>query len=379
MGLFDRKNSNAEKNEEKNPVSAEIKYPFLTILVEEVLSMTATEVSIIGNVRGDALKTGQDLFLLGRNNKSIKTKALRVEDTLMNKMPGAEVGENVSVVLEGLRKADVEQFDVLSSVNSLYAENEASDEPVNPFLTGLLREAKRLQEEKDFMARIMENIATEANFISPCMHQPGKEEGESKIGVALLRGKEGKNYLAAFTDSHELEIMDGLPEKLVQPLDFARIMTIVEQAPVDGLLINPKTEGFVITRPLLEALAMHKRKVDSHIREQKLDPQQPVMLAVPNEENLPTELFEALREHMKNEPRILRAWYGLMMFPKDDKKTHLIIVDTLEEAPEVFGGVGDAARPYLGEMQLNMQAAARVGKMTENLMLFYERTDDIKV
>ena len=67
------------------------------------------------------------------------------------------------------------------------------------------------------------------------------------------------------------------------------------------------------------------------------------------------------------------------MFPKDDKKTHLIIVDTLEEAPEVFGGVGDAARPYLGEMQLNMQAAARVGKMTENLMLFYERTDDIKV
>ncbi|MBP5416159.1 MAG: enhanced serine sensitivity protein SseB C-terminal domain-containing protein [Clostridiales bacterium] len=379
MGLFDKKNNKVERNEEEQQVDAKIKYPFLTILVEEVLSMTSTEVSIIGNVRGDTLTSGQELYLLGRNNKSIKTKALRVEDTLMSKMPKAEVGENVSVVLEGLRQSDVDKFDVLSAVNSLDAEVDPSTEPVNPYLTGMLREAKRLQEEKDFMGRLVENIATEAKFLSPCMHQPGNEEDESKVGVALLRGKDGKNYLAAFTDSHELELMDDLPEKLIQPIDFARIMLIIKQAPVDGLLINPKTEGFVITTTLLEALSMHKRKINSHIREQKLDPQQPVMLAVPKEENLPKDLFDALSEHMKKEPRILRAWYGLMVFPKDETKSHLIIIDTLEEAPEVFGGVGDAARPFLNDMQLNMQAAARVGQMTENLVLFYERADDIVV
>ena len=82
---------------------------------------------------------------------------------------------------------------------------------------------------------------------------------------------------------------------------------------------------------------------------------------------------------MKTEPRILRAWYSLMMMPKEDKKEHLIILDTLEEAPEVFGGVGRVAQPFLNEMQLNMQAAARVGAMTENMMLFYEREDDINV
>lgn len=379
MGLFGRKNNNAEKNEDNKQESAEIKYPFLTLLVEEVLSMTSTEVSVIGNVRGDLIEEGQELFLLGRNKKSIKTRAVRVEDTLMSKMSKAEVGENVSVVLEGLRQGDVDKFDVLSSVNSMEAEEDASTEAVNPYLTGMLREAKRLQDEKDFMARIMENIATEAKFLSPCMHQPDNEGDETKVGVALLRGKDGKNYLAAFTDSHELELMDDLPEKLIQPIDFSRIMLICNQAPVDGLLINPKTEGFVVTRQLLEALNMHKRKVNSHIREQKLDPKQPVMLAVPTEENLPQDLFEALSEHMEKEPRILRAWYGVMVFPKDETKSHLIIIDTLEEIPEVFGGIGDAARPFLGEMTLNMQSAAKVGQMTENLKLFYERKDDIVV
>ena len=341
--------------------------------------MTSTEVSVIGNVRGAEIKEGQELFLLGKNNKSIKTRAVRVEDALMSKLPKAEVGENVAVVLEGLRHGQVEKYEVLSSVNSLYAEENASEEAVNPYLTGLLREAKRLQQDKDFMGRLVEHVATEAKFLSPAMHQPGNEGDESKVGVALLRGKDGKNYLAAFTDPHELEIMDGLPEKLIQLLDFDRIMMIVQQAPVDGLLINAKTEGFVITRTLLEALAMHKRKVDNHIKEKKLDPKQPMMLAIPNEDNIPHELFDALKEHMKTEPRILRAWYSLMMMPKEDKKEHLIILDTLEEAPEVFGGVGRVAQPFLNEMQLNMQAAARVGAMTENMMLFYEREDDINV
>ncbi|MBQ4186045.1 MAG: enhanced serine sensitivity protein SseB C-terminal domain-containing protein [Clostridiales bacterium] len=379
MGLFGRKGNNAEKNEENKQESVAIKYPFFTLLVEEVLSMTSTEVSVIGNVRGDLIEEGQELFLLGRNQKSIKTRAVRIEDTLMSKMPKAEVGENVSVVLQGLRQGDVDKYDVLSTVNSLEAEEDASTEAVNPYLTGLLREAKRLQEEKDFMGRIMENIATEAKFLSPCMHQPGNEGDESKVGVALLRGKDGKNYLAAFTDSHELELMDDLPEKMIQPIDFTRIMLIANQAPVDGLLINPKTEGFVITRTLLDALNMHKRKLNSHIREQKLDPKQPIMLAVPKEENMPQDLFDALCEHMKKEPRILRAWYGLMVFPKEETKSHLIIIDTLEEVPEVFGGIGDTARPFLNDMPLNMQSFAKVGQMTENLKLFYERTEDIVV
>ena len=118
MGLFGRKGNNAEKNEENKQESVAIKYPFFTLLVEEVLSMTSTEVSVIGNVRGDLIEEGQELFLLGRNQKSIKTRAVRIEDTLMSKMPKAEVGENVSVVLQGLRQGDVDKYDVTNQGKS---------------------------------------------------------------------------------------------------------------------------------------------------------------------------------------------------------------------------------------------------------------------
>ena len=388
MGLFGKKNNDdrgdqGEQKKEQEP----IKFPFLTILVEEVLSMTSTEVSIIGNVRGADLKEGQELYLLGRKGKSVKTRALRIEDALMTKMSEAKEGENVSVVLEGMRYGDVSKYDVVSTVNSVTAQNEPSGEFVNPFLTAFLREAQKCgapgaegeqKEDREYMSRLVEYIAEDAMFLSPCMH-PENASKPGSIGVALLKGKGGKTYLPLFTDHHELEITEGLPEKLVQQLDFPRIMSIVKQAPVDGVLINPKSAGFVLTKQILESLEYHKRKIDNHIKEQKLDTSQPIMIAIPTDDNTPNDLFNALREHMKNESRILKAWYGLMIFPKEDKKAHLIVVDTLEEAPEVFGGIGKVAQPFLNDMQLNMQAAAKVKNMTEKMMLFYEREDTINV
>ncbi|MBO4475031.1 MAG: enhanced serine sensitivity protein SseB C-terminal domain-containing protein [Clostridiales bacterium] len=382
MGLFDRKNKN-EENKEVNeaPKKKEVTFPFLTILVEEVLSMTSTEVSIIGNVRGATLHEGDELYLLGRKGKSVRTSAVRIEDTLMSRMEKAEEGTNVSVVLEGLRSGDVEKYDVLSSVNCLSSDTDTPDSPVNPFLTGLLREGNGKRDDRDFMGRFVEYIATEAIFLTPAMHDPNKESKPEHVGVAVLRGKDGKNYLSAFTDIHELEIMEGLPEKLIQPLDFEKICKIVLEGPIDGLLINPKTAGFVMTKPLIQSLQNHKRKVDNHIKEQKIDTKQPMMLAVPKEDHIPQELFDSLRAYMTTEPKILRAWYAMMVFPKDnDRRSHLVIVDTLEETPEIFGAIGRAAREYVGDMQLNMQAASKVGsQMTDKMMLFYERKDNISV
>ena len=382
MGLFDRKNKN-EENKEVNeaPKKKEVTFPFLTILVEEVLSMTSTEVSIIGNVRGATLHEGDELYLLGRKGKSVRTSAVRIEDTLMSRMEKAEEGTNVSVVLEGLRSGDVEKYDVLSSVNCLSSDTDTPDSPVNPFLTGLLREGNGKRDDRDFMGRFVEYIATEAIFLTPAMHDPNKVSKPEHVGVAVLRGKDGKNYLSAFTDIHELEIMEGLPEKLIQPLDFEKICKIVLEGPIDGLLINPKTAGFVMTKPLIQSLQNHKRKVDNHIKEQKIDTKQPMMLAVPKEDHIPQELFDSLRAYMTTEPKILRAWYAMMVFPKDnDRRSHLVIVDTLEETPEIFGAIGRAAREYVGDMQLNMQAASKVGsQMTDKMMLFYERKDNISV
>ena len=382
MGLFDRNNKRENQSENNEaPKKKEVTFPFLTILVEEVLSMTSTEVSVIGNVRGAELKEGDELYLLGRKAKSVKTSALRIEDTLMTRMEKAEVGTNVSVVLEGLRADDVQKFDVLSSVNCIASEEDTPDSPVNPYLTGLLREqSEKNRETKEYMGCIMEYVATEAVFLSPCMHAPANDKNPGKVGVALLKGKDGKNYLAAFTDIHELELMDGLPEKMIQPMSFQQITEIVEKGPIDGVLINPKSVGFVMPKKLVEALALHKRKVENNLKEQKIDMSQPMMLAVPKEDHVPTALFDSLKAYMQTEPKIIRAWYAMMVFPKDnDRRAHLIIVDTLEETPEIFGAVGRAAKEFVDGLQLNMLPASKAGKMTEKALLFYERTDELKI
>ena len=132
MGLFGKKNNgDRSDSNEQNKESEGIKFPFLTILIEEVLSMTSTEVSVIGNVRGTDLKEGQELYLLGRKGKSVKTRALRIEDALMSKMPEAKEGENVSVVLEGLRSGDRAQ-----SARAYRYSRRESRSPARPFSAG---------------------------------------------------------------------------------------------------------------------------------------------------------------------------------------------------------------------------------------------------
>ena len=84
MGLFGRKGNNAEKNEENKQESVAIKYPFFTLLVEEVLSMTSTEVSVIGNVRGDLIEEGQELF---------KVVCVETFDRRIGRSIGANSGE----------------------------------------------------------------------------------------------------------------------------------------------------------------------------------------------------------------------------------------------------------------------------------------------
>ena len=349
--------------------------------MEDVLSMTATEVSIIGNVRGGTLHLGDPLFLLGRAGKALKTCPTRIEDTLMMKMNEAEEGTNVSVVLDGLRLADVEQYDVLPSVNSMLSEQEAPGEVVNPYLTGLLREVKENDHITNniYMGRMMEYMANSAMLLSPMMHDPNSKPEEGKLGMAMLRNGD-KTFLPAFTDIYELEKASGIVEKLLQPLDFDKAKEIIANSSCDGLALNPSSDAFVIPNQLMEMIAHQKKNIQNGIREQKLNADEPIMLAIPKEGNEPKDLLNAVKEFLVKDSRILKAWYGLMVYPKTEKRAHLIIVDTLEEDQDIFGGIGRAAKPFVEDLPLNMQTFQKVGeKMTEKLMMFYERKETIRI
>ena len=380
MGLFDKKNNkNEEPIEEKKEVS-KVTFPLLTIVVDDVLSMTSTEVSVIGNIRGGKLHAGDELYVLGRKGENKKTRALRIEDTLMNKMDEADEGMNVSVVLEGLRQGDVKKYDVIASCNCMSADDHRPDNVVNPFLKGLLREHKSNREDREYFSRIMEYISNEGIFLTPMMHAPQGAPNQGNLGIALVKSKEGKMYLPAFTDIYELEMGPAdLPEKIVRPIDFEQAKMIVEKSNAEGMIINPKSDGFALMKKTLDGLENVKKKIKNNLHEQKIDTSKPLMLAVPKDDHLPEDLFNAMRDYMKTEPRILRAWYGMMVFPEDKTRNHLVILDLLEEDPDIYGGVGRAAKDHVEEMQMNMQSYQKVGdKMVEKLKLFYERDDSIK-
>ena len=382
MGLFDKKknNPNEEAPKEEQKEVCKVTFPYITILIEDILSMTATEVSVIGYVRGGTLHEGQELYLLGRKGASTKTRALRIEDTLMTKMDQAEEGANVSIVLEGLRKDEVQKYDVLCSINCMQADKDRPDNVVNPFLKGLLTEHMRLHEDRTFISRVMEHISNDAIFITPCMHAPEDQKNAGKLGVALIRSTDGKMFLAAFTEIYEAERgKNDLPEKIIQPIDFETAKKIVDASGTAGMIINPKSDKFVVTKNMFAGLENVKKKIQNHLHEQKIDTSKPLMLAIPKDDHLPEELFGAMKAYMETEPRILRAWYGMMIYTEENKRNHLVIIDTLEEDPDIFGALGRAAKEHLDDLPLNMQTYQKVGeKMTEKLKLFYERSDSIE-
>jgi len=388
MGLFDRKKGKPEeeKNEEISSVKKDGIFPIITIEIEDVLSLTAAEVSVIGNVRGGSIRVGDSLFLLGRAGKSIKTTILRIEDTMMQKKKSAEDGEDVSLVLSDLKMSDVEKYDVLSSVNSMNAEEDGPKEVVNPYLTGILREVKEKEhmQNKEFMGRLIQYLADDAILLSPMMHDPDNKGEQGKIGLALL--KNGENtFLPAFTDIHEVEKASGISEKLLQPMDFDKAKTILDNSDVKGLALNPSTEGFVVPKELMNVIAHQKKNIKNGLREQKVDKDGPILLAIPKEGEEPKALYDAVTGFLKTDRRVQKAWYGLMVYPKTEKRpesrSHLIIIDTIEEDQDIFGGIGRVAKEHLGEItSLNMQTAQRVGtEMTDKLQLFYERKETITI
>ena len=386
MGIFGKRDKNEEnKNEKENSElnldasASEGIFPFATIVVDEVLSLTASEISIIGNLRGKSIRVGDELFLLERGGGSKKTRVVNIKNEMMEKIKVAEEGTNVNIDLMGFRQGDVKKLDVLSSVNTMNADDDKPGDVVAPYLTALLRERAGHENDNEYNSRIMQYLAEEAILLAPCMPTP--ENGPGSVALAFLR-HEKDTFLPVFTDTYEMEKADAVQttEKMVRPLDFDQIKDIMEKTGCDGLAINPSKNTMVIPAPMIAMLARQKANIHNHIKEQKINKEDKIMVAIPSEDARPTELFDALRSYMETDKRIQRAWYGVMLNQTQKTEAHLVILDLLEDAPDVYGNVGKAATPLLNGRGFNMQSVQNVGEETvSKLILFYERKEPISV
>ena len=91
--------------------------PFL-LPIEDVFSIEGRGIVVTGRVERGKLTLGQDVEVLGMGKKAIKTAATGIE--MFNKsMKECEAGDNVGVLLRGLKREDVERGQVVAVSGSV--------------------------------------------------------------------------------------------------------------------------------------------------------------------------------------------------------------------------------------------------------------------
>jgi len=100
--------------------------PFL-LPVEDVFSIEGRGTVVTGRVERGTLKLAQDVEVLGMGKKPIKTAATGIE--MFNKsMKEAQAGDNVGVLLRGLKREDVERGQVIAATGTVETHTEFKTE-----------------------------------------------------------------------------------------------------------------------------------------------------------------------------------------------------------------------------------------------------------
>ena len=124
---------------------------------------------------------------------------------------------------------------------------------------------------------------------------------------------------------------------------------ILENENIEGLVINPFGDSYILSREWLKELkAMKEERLK--VNEVKLEVNSKILLEEPK--HYPTMMMEAIKECCDNLGNINKAWLLEMLTEKD--KSWLLILDFEGDKNYIFSKISQAARNYLGNMYLDM-------------------------
>lgn len=231
----------------------------------------------------------------------------------------------------------------------------------------LIAKAKTASKE-DFvplMNELAQEIALNAKFISPVRFSKEpvlSENGTATlpegttIAFAQLSNEKGQKFYPVFTSADELMKWDQMKSQKPQTLtlgfdDYAAM--ILDKNGGEGFVINPFSDNFVVGKDTVERWKNKKQLETKGHFERRLSPNEKLDVSEPK--NLPMALANALIGAAKK-TAVNALW--LLDLEQDGVKSHLAVVDFTGERDEVYNALGSAAKPFLGEMELNMVSAA---------------------
>ena len=196
---------------------------------------------------------------------------------------------------------------------------------------------------------ILEEIIMKANFLS-YINSNELESTFGNINFNVLKTDDNKTYLPAFTDLEELSKW-GIPANMntitLNFDDYAEI--ILDNDSIDGLVINPFGDYYIISKEGLKELKEMKKE-RLKINEIRIETNSKILISEPK--HYPTIMMEAITNCCNDLGNINKAWLLEMMTEKD--KSWLLVLDFEGDKNYIFSKISQAARNYLGNMYLDM-------------------------
>ena len=195
---------------------------------------------------------------------------------------------------------------------------------------------------------ILEEIIMKVNFLS-YINSNELESTFGNINFNVLKTDDNKTYLPAFTDLEELSKW-GIPEKMnTITLNFDDYVEIILDNNIDGLVINPFGDYYIIPKEGLKDLKEMKKE-RLKVNEIKIESNSKVLISEPK--HYPTMMMEAITNCCNDLGNINKAWLLEMMTEKD--KSWLLVLDFEGDKNYTFSKISQAARNYLGNIYLDM-------------------------
>ena len=195
---------------------------------------------------------------------------------------------------------------------------------------------------------ILEEIIMKVNFLS-YINSNELESTFGNINFNVLKTDDNKIYLPAFTDLEELSKW-GIPEKMnTITLNFDDYVEIILDNNIDGLVINPFGDYYIIPKEGLKDLKEMKKE-RLKVNEIKIESNSKILISEPK--HYPTMMMEAITNCCDDLGNINKAWLLEMMTEKD--RSWLLVLDFEGDKNSIFSKISQVVRNYLGNMYLDM-------------------------
>ncbi len=242
---------------------------------------------------------------------------------------------------------------------------------------------KTKEETVSVMNEIAQEIAMNARFISavrfseePVLDPDGtvKISDGTKMTFMLLSNGTEKKFFPAFTSPDEMMKWQTVKAELPKTVnlgfdDYAAL--VLDRHGADGVVIDPFGGNLLLNAEIIRHWREKKQMITMGHYETVLEKGEKLKLTDP--EPYPEKLAEALSGAAGDIPGIKAMW--LRRMSNNGRESHLVAVDFEGNVNEVFSALGEAGKPHLGGLPLDMISVANsVGKdAAENVEPFYRR------